>query len=557
MTAPGKKSPPTLNNRYQLIELIGKGAMGRVYKARDLRLGGAVVAIKFLSQALLNERMRKRFWTEASICAQLGQKSIHIVRVSDYDLDPDDVPFYVMEYLEGFGLNEIMRSQALPLPRFLMMTRQICQGLQVAHTGIDVDGMICPIIHRDVKPSNILITRDHSLGEFVKVLDFGISKLMMEDAGATSTYMGTMVYSSPEQMEGLELSAQSDIYSLGIMMYEMLTSQLPVQAETHSFGGWLKAHLNQVPKPMKQVKPGLSLPKALEDLVMACMAKTPTDRPATIQDILRALEPIEERFSANRNLSNRIGEVLSRQASQAAASLDLDAIKLPVIIPTPSIAQVDAPLPHQDAQMRLTGSGVIADELLRSAAWPVKDMPVAQIVFSKVMKVGKESIPTLWVMLESYEEIKKIKLSKLYNLVYKNLLCTQTPYPIALWVTAFYNHLYHDANGPRWMPCYLDFKTPHGMEMIRLLGQKGEYQLLFFAKELPQKCAYVTTIRISEALQGNLKEWSITSANWRVNGDPNESKQLAKRILKGELDKQKIRVAEELKNQADRKFHLS
>jgi eukaryotic-like serine/threonine-protein kinase len=556
MTAPGKKNPPTLNNRYQLIELIGKGAMGRVYKARDLRLGGAVVAIKFLSQALLNERMRKRFWTEASICAQLGQKSIHIVRVSDYDLDPDDVPFYVMEYLEGYGLNEIMRSQALPLPRFLMMTRQICQGLQVAHTGIDVDGMICPIIHRDVKPSNILVTRDHSLGEFVKVLDFGISKLMMEDAGATSTYMGTMVYSSPEQMEGLELSAQSDIYSLGIMMYEMLTSQLPVQAETHSFGGWLKAHLNQVPKPMKQVKPGLSLPKALEDLVMACMAKTPTDRPATIQDILRALEPIEERFSANRNLSNRIGEALNRQASQAAASLDLDAIKLPVI-PTPSIAQVDAPLPHQDAQMRLTGSGLIADELLRSAAWPVKDMPVAQIVFSKVMKVGRESIPTLWVMLESYEEIKKIKLSKLYNLVYKNLLCTQTPYPIALWVTAFYNHLYHDANGPRWMPCYLDFKTPHGVEMIRLLGQKGEYQLLFFAKELPQKCAYVTTIKISEALQGNLKEWSITSANWRVNGDPHESKQLAKRILKGELDKQKIRVAEELKTQANRKFHLS
>jgi eukaryotic-like serine/threonine-protein kinase len=556
MTASGKKNPPTLNNRYQLIELIGKGAMGRVYKARDLRLGGAVVAIKFLSQALLNERMRKRFWTEASICAQLGQKSIHIVRVSDYDLDPDDVPFYVMEYLEGYGLNEIMRSQALPLPRFLMMTRQICQGLQVAHTGIDVDGMICPIIHRDVKPSNILVTRDHSLGEFVKVLDFGISKLMMEDAGATSTYMGTMVYSSPEQMEGLELSAQSDIYSLGIMMYEMLTSQLPVQAETHSFGGWLKAHLNQVPKPMKQVKPGLSLPKALEDLVMACMAKTPTDRPATIQDILRALEPIEERFSANRNLSNRIGEALNRQASQAAASLDLDAIKLPVI-PTPSIAQVDAPLPHQDAQMRLTGSGLIADELLRSAAWPVKDMPVAQIVFSKVMKVGRENIPTLWVMLESYEEIKKIKLSKLYNLVYKNLLCTQTPYPIALWVTAFYNHLYHDANGPRWMPCYLDFKTPHGVEMIRLLGQKGEYQLLFFAKELPQKCAYVTTIKISEALQGNLKEWSITSANWRVSGDPNESKQLAKRILKGELDKQKIRVAEELKTQANRKFHLS
>jgi eukaryotic-like serine/threonine-protein kinase len=559
MTAPATKSITTLNNRYQLMELIGKGAMGRVYKARDLRLGGAIVAIKFLAQTLLNERMRKRFWTEASICAQLGQKSIHIVRVSDYDLDADDVPFYVMEYLEGYGLNEIMRGQAIPLPRFLMMTRQICQGLQMAHMGIDVEGVICPIIHRDVKPSNILITRDHSLGEFVKVLDFGISKLMMEDAGATSTYMGTMVYSSPEQMEGLELNAQSDIYSLGVMMYEMLTATLPVQAETHSFGGWLKAHLNQVPKPLKVAKPGLVVPKALEDLVMACMAKTPQERPGTIQDILRALEPIEERFSASRNLSNRIGEVLNRQAAQAAEALDLTnlASSLPNLpkLPPPTISPAEEEV-TPNSPPRMTGSGVIADELLRSASWPVKEMPVAQIVFSKVMTVGKETIPTLWVMLESYEEVKKIKLSKLYNLVYKNVLCTQTPYPIALWVTAFYNHMYHDDNGPRWMPCYLDFKTRHGMEMIRLLGQKGEYQLLFFAKELPQKCAYVTTIKISDALKANLREWSVTSATWRVVGDPNESKQLAKKLLKNELEKQKIRVAEELKVQAQKKFQL-
>ncbi len=83
------------------MEMIGRGAMGRVYKAKDLRLGGAIVAIKFLSQTLLNERMRSRFWSEASICAQLGQKSIHIIRVTDYDLDPDDVPFYAMEFLAG------------------------------------------------------------------------------------------------------------------------------------------------------------------------------------------------------------------------------------------------------------------------------------------------------------------------------------------------------------------------------------------------------------------------------------------------------------------------
>jgi eukaryotic-like serine/threonine-protein kinase len=557
MSAPPSNEP--LNNRYQLVELIGRGAMGRVYKAKDLRLGGSIVAIKFLAQTLLNERMRSRFWSEASICAQLGQKSVHIIRVTDYDLDPDDVPFYAMEMLEGLGLNEIIRENPIPLARFLALMRQICLGLHAAHEGIEVDGQLCPVIHRDIKPSNIMLMQDPSLGEFVKVLDFGISKMLQEDCGQTSTYMGTMVYSSPEQMEGRELTARSDIYSLGVMAYEMLTGELPVMAETHSFGGWLKAHMTHQPRPFAQTKVGNALPKALENLVMSCLAKEPPDRPSSVQEILQGLLSLEERFRSNRELSDRIGEALNRQAKEAAQFLADSAMPdlPPEIVEPPKDAlqlQIVQPPPLTIEAPRKSGGISVEDELLRGAMWPVKEVPPAQVSFPKMMRVGGQPVVTLWVMLDSYEEVKKIKLSRLYNLVYKTFLCTPTPYPLALWITAFYNHMYHQGNGPRWMPCYLDLKTKQGMDIVRLLAEKGEYQLLLFAKELPQKCAYVTTIQINAGLQANLREWVINCANWRTLGDPNEGKKTSRQILKDELNKLKPRIATELGHQGQSQF---
>jgi serine/threonine protein kinase len=165
-----------LQNRYQLVGLLGQGAMGKVYEARNNLLGGVPVAVKFLSQTLLNQKMRDRFMREATTCALLGQRSMHIVNVTDYGVDEDEIPYYVMEYLKGDSLSEIIMRQPLPLPRFLNLTHQICLGLQCAHEGIPVDGEICPIVHRDIKPSNILITHAPGLGEMAKILDFGMLK---------------------------------------------------------------------------------------------------------------------------------------------------------------------------------------------------------------------------------------------------------------------------------------------------------------------------------------------------------------------------------------------
>jgi serine/threonine-protein kinase len=130
--------------------------------------------------------------------------------------------------LQGQNLSAIISNQNLSLSRFLSMARQICLGLQCAHNGIPLDGAIYPIIHRDIKPSNMLVIQDASFGELVKVLDFGIAKLLMSDSDQTKFYLGTLAYSSPEQIEGKELDNRSDIYSLGVIMFEMLTTKMPL-----------------------------------------------------------------------------------------------------------------------------------------------------------------------------------------------------------------------------------------------------------------------------------------------------------------------------------------
>jgi serine/threonine-protein kinase len=140
-----------LANRYRLVELAGKGAMGRVYRAEDVLLGG-VIAVKFLATTLLNSKMRDRFKHEAQTCAQLGQKSIHIVRVMDYGVNQEDVPFYVMEFLQGDSLSDAINAPTLVLPRFLNLSRQICLGLAVCPSRNLSRRNQLPDHHRDIKP---------------------------------------------------------------------------------------------------------------------------------------------------------------------------------------------------------------------------------------------------------------------------------------------------------------------------------------------------------------------------------------------------------------------
>jgi serine/threonine protein kinase len=281
-------STKLLANRYQIKQLIGRGGMGEVFLANDILLGGIPVAIKFLSQTIADPHLQNNFAREAHMSAALSQKSLHIVRAYDYGLSAEGKPFYVMEYLCGKSLKDLI---PLSLPMFLLLCRQICLGLQCAHQGMNIDGTIYPLVHRDIKPVNILVIPDPMLGHLVKILDFGIAKFLNYAAviSTSNSFNGTLPYASPEQLEGGELDSRSDIYSLGVVMFEMLTGQKPWQPETDYFGAWYKAHHFQPPRAIAQVSPHLHIPPQLNDLIMACLAKKPCHRPQNMAKILQVL----------------------------------------------------------------------------------------------------------------------------------------------------------------------------------------------------------------------------------------------------------------------------
>lgn len=488
-----------LINRYQLIELIGKGAMGRVYLAEDILLGGVPVAVKFLAHTLLTEQMRVRFAHEARSGALLGQKSIHIVRVTDYGVNRDEVPFYVMEYLPGVNLDDLISTQALPLPRFLNLARHICLGLQCAHQGITVDGKVCPIIHRDIKPGNVLVIQDPSLGELAKILDFGIAKFLSDQthSSRTSSFLGTLAYCSPEQMEGCELDGRSDIYSLGIMLFEMLTGQLPLKAETHSIGSWYKAHHFQAPRSFKVTSPNLRLPKLLEDLIMRCLAKSPSDRPQTTGQILETLQLLEQHLSTN------------QKAEKPTA--------------TEAKPQVTPETPRTS----------LGDEAIWQAAWP-SDKPVAEIVFPYSIQTRHETVAAVWAMLPK-AEIQKRLLSTRYN----QFLCLTSPHPMVLWITA----IYEQHSGPRWLSCYLDLKNRRGLETMRLLEKIGHYPLLLFTLEAPQQLASVMPFAIVPYQRQLLRDWLHTSQKLASVA----SSAVSKSLLKTEFENIKPKILSKLK----------
>ncbi|WP_009633390.1 serine/threonine-protein kinase [Synechocystis sp. PCC 7509] len=496
-----------LAKRYQLQKLIGTGAMGQVYCANDILLGGVPVAVKFLALSIQNKKIRvkERFETEAKTCALLGQKSIHIVRVMDYGVDEHDTPFYVMEYLQGENLNDAVRLQPVTLARFLSLARQICLGLQCAHQGILVDGAICPIIHRDIKPSNMLVVQDPSFGELVKVLDFGIAKLIQGDSNQTKYYLGTLAYSSPEQMEGNDIDPRSDIYSLGVMMFEMITGSMPFQANTESFGGWYKAHHFQIPRSFASTGTKLVIPKEVEDLVLSCLAKSPDDRPQTIGEILEAIVALEQKQSL-------------------------------VVVSNPS---PPLPLLQEESINRSLTMGVpfldrsfSDDPVFQPTAWP-KNKPIADIVFPQPIRTKGEIISALWVMLPQQEIQKRLQGTR-----FNQFLFISTPHPMMLWITALYNA----QHGVKWLAYYMDLKTRQGQEITRLLGESGSYRLLLFARESPECVCKTLLMAIAPLQRQQLQQWVMTSQNLVSVAEA----QVSKSLLRQEFEKLKPQILAKL-----------
>lgn len=505
-----------LANRYELSELVGEGAMGRVYRAQDTVLGGVTVAVKFLAHALLNDNMRDRFEREATISALLGEKSIHVVRVKDYGVDENNAPFYVMEFLSGESINELISYQPIPLSRFLTLARHVCLGLESAHQGIYFNGELCRIIHRDIKPSNIIVLQDPTLGEVAKILDFGIAKLVQPDANQTQSFMGTLAYCSPEQMEGKKLDNRSDIYSLGVMMYEMLTMDMPLLPQNSSFGGWYQAHHNFKPEPFSN---RLGLPSELQDLVFRCLEKERDLRPQSAREILGILEQIEQQLSSTGSLN--AGVTVPESQTDTVADI--------TVAPQSSYDET-----RHAIEDRTVNAETSVTEICFQTPWP-KDKPLRKIVFSQLVSTPLGEVPLLCVMLEQEDIYQRISCTR-----YNQFLYLGSPHPTLLWITLLYNQ----EHGAKWLPCYLDLKANKGQEIARALANEGKYRILFYSLDKPEQCQHITSSIINQRNCEMLQQWANLSQVTRSLGDS----RMAKKVLKQELEKLKGKILTKVKS---------
>ncbi len=259
------------NNRYQITERIGVGGMAEVYRAQDNVLGRLVAVKVMLPQYAADENFTQRFKQEAASAANL--QSPYIVNV--YDWGQDEGTYYiVMEYVRGSDLKTAIKQRgAINQRKVAEIGSQVCQALSVAHN--------MDIIHRDIKPQNIMVQPDGN----VKVMDFGIARAKNSTKEQTASVLGTAHYISPEQAQGKELTAASDIYSLGIVLYESATGKLPFDAPDA-----VSVAMKQVqdePIPPREINPDID--PSLEAIIMKAMAKNPLERFATVKDMRTAL----------------------------------------------------------------------------------------------------------------------------------------------------------------------------------------------------------------------------------------------------------------------------
>ncbi len=290
--------------RYETIRLLGEGGMGRVYLARQVDLGRQVVVKVMHDHIASDPKFRDRFQRETLLMARFQHP--YVVALYDASLNDPEGPCIVMEYVRGVSLDTLLhRNGRLSPTRMSRILSQLCEALQAAHS----EG----IVHRDLKPANLMVVDADTPYEKIKVMDFGLAKMCNETGkrsraeGISDTNVefavGTPGYISPEQVRGDGMDHRSDLYSVGVIMYELLTGRLPFSgAETMDV---LLAHATEPPPRFADVGLGGVIPPAVEEAVFACLAKNPDERPQSARDLYEQYESalFKEQLSGSRGIT--------------------------------------------------------------------------------------------------------------------------------------------------------------------------------------------------------------------------------------------------------------
>jgi eukaryotic-like serine/threonine-protein kinase len=347
----------TIDGRYVVESVLGEGGMGVVYKCRR-KVFDKAVAIKILrSDVAKNPEVLDRFVTEAKAASAIG--NAHIVDVFDFGEVPDGSTYFAMEYLDGDTLGALIARDALSDPaRVVSIGGQMAEGLAAAHAE--------DIVHRDLKPDNVFITlRDGD--DFVKILDFGIAKVagLQSKITRAGAVFGTPHYMSPEQCRGTSVDFRTDVYSLGVLLYEMVTGRVPFDAENPLT--ILSMHMNAPPQRFVDLDPPPESLPGLEAVILKCLAKHPDERFQSMDEVEQALAAIAR------------GETVEIEVPISVAPPVDEEAPVPVVPPAPSAPALAPPSPRQrpDESGRLSYVGDVRPSIPGGAAPPSPRGPVS------------------------------------------------------------------------------------------------------------------------------------------------------------------------------------
>ncbi|MCP4600981.1 MAG: serine/threonine protein kinase [Proteobacteria bacterium] len=281
-TRPDPLQGRVILGRYRINSKLARGGMSTVYLGRDIK-ENCLCAIKILRHDLVLEpRICQRFLNESRAVQRIDHPAV--VKIYDVGETRDGRLCLIMEYVDGFSLRKMMKSGPLSTASIVPIIGAVAYGLAAAHEQC--------VIHRDLKPENVLLPRKSSSNTAAKLVDFGIARIIDAPRITTTQHvMGTPQYIAPEQAMGKAVDHRADIYALGVMMFEMLTDELPFSGDDPEM--LLRQHISTPPPPLVANSADSEIPEEFQTLVMRCLSKAPQNRPAHINDLLSVLGTIQ------------------------------------------------------------------------------------------------------------------------------------------------------------------------------------------------------------------------------------------------------------------------